>query len=114
MEKQSSLFIEDSEIPWEELGAGLKRKILGYGEQIMLVKVAFSKGAVGPIHRHVHSQTTYVLKGSFEVTIGSEQKILKTGDGFYIPPNTDHGAVALEDGILIDVFSPLREDFIQE
>ncbi|MCG8334426.1 MAG: cupin domain-containing protein [Proteobacteria bacterium] len=114
MKKQSSLFIEDSEMPWEELGSGLKRKILGYGEKIMLVKVAFDKGAVGPIHHHLHSQTTYVLEGSFEVTIGNEQQILKSGDGFYIPPGVDHGAVALEDGILIDVFSPLREDFIQD
>ena len=112
MEKQSSLFIDDSNIPWEELGSGLKRKILGYGEHIMLVKVSFAKGAVGTIHKRIHSQTTYVLKGSFKVTIDNEQKVLKSGDGFYIPPNVDHGAVALEDGILIDVFSPLREDFL--
>jgi quercetin dioxygenase-like cupin family protein len=51
--------------------------------------------------------------GSFEVTIRGETKILKGGDAFYIPPNVLHGAVCLEDGVLIDVFSPIRVDFME-
>ena len=79
---------------------------------LLLVKVSFDKGGVGTLHQHPHSQITHVESGVFEVEIGEEKKILKGGDAFYIPPNMLHGAVCLEAGILIDVFSPMREDFI--
>jgi quercetin dioxygenase-like cupin family protein len=48
----------------------------------------------------------------FEVTIGNEKKMLMAGDAFYIPPNVIHGALCIEAGVLIDIFSPMREDFI--
>jgi quercetin dioxygenase-like cupin family protein len=90
---------------------GITRQFVGYDNNIMMVKVMFKKGAIGYQHQHPHVQTTYVAAGKFEVTIGNEVKILSTGDGFYTEPNIIHGAVCLEDGILIDVFSPIREDF---
>jgi quercetin dioxygenase-like cupin family protein len=55
-----------------------------------------------------------VESGSFEMTIGEKKGILKTGDGYYIPPNVVHGALCLEAGVLIDVFTPMREDFVKE
>lgn len=113
MEKiQSKEFLIGSDIPWENVDQGLDRQIMGYDDKIMMVNVRFKKGAVGQMHNHPHSQSTYVLSGSFEVTIGEEKKVLKAGDGFYIPPEVMHGAVCLEDGVLIDVFSPHREDFL--
>ena len=113
MEKlQSNIFQIGTEIEWEEVGPGLERQIMGYDDQVMLVNVRFKKGAIGQIHEHYHSQTTYVESGSFEITIGDEKKVLKAGDGFYVPPHVLHGAVCLEDGVLIDVFSPHREDFL--
>ena len=72
-----------------------------------------NKGAIGQMHKHPHSQTSYVVSGSFEVTIGNEKKVLNTGDGYYIPTEVMHGAVCLADGVLIDAFSPHREDFLQ-
>ncbi len=80
---------------------------------LMVVKVEFEKGSIGNIHRHYHSQVTHVEAGTFEVVIDNEKKVLKGGDAFYIPPNVDHGCVCLEDGVLIDVFSPMREDFLE-
>jgi quercetin dioxygenase-like cupin family protein len=74
--------------------------------------VSFDKGGVGTLHQHPHTQITHVESGVFEVEIGEEKKVLKAGDAFYIPPNIMHGAVCLEAGVLIDVFSPMREDFI--
>ena len=65
------------------------------------------------MHKHYHAQVTQVVSGSFKVTIGDETKVLNDGDAFYIPPNVMHGAICLEDGILIDVFSPIREDFME-
>ncbi len=107
------VFIENAEIPWQEVDKGVKRKIMAYDERLMVVKVAFDKGGVGSLHEHPHTQITHVESGLFEVEIGEEKKTLKGGDAFYIPPNVMHGAVCLESGILIDVFSPMREDFIE-
>lgn len=109
---QSNLFQFDSETPWEDLGNGIQRQIYGYDKQIMLVKAKFETGAVGALHEHYHSQVTYVESGVFEMTIGDEKKIIKKGDGYYVPPHAVHGCVCLEPGVLIDVFSPHREDFI--
>ncbi len=109
--KPSKEFLFGSEIEWEEVGPGLRRQIMGYDDKIMLVKVDFKVGAVGSMHKHYHSQVTYVESGEFEMTIGDEVKIIKSGDSYYIPPHVMHGCVCKKDGVLIDVFSPHREDF---
>ncbi len=106
-------FIENETIEWEDVETGIQRKVMAYDEKIMLVKVKFETGGIGILHKHHHSQITHVESGVFEVEIGEEKKILKAGDAFYIPPNVIHGAVCLEAGVLIDVFSPMREDFIK-
>jgi quercetin dioxygenase-like cupin family protein len=108
----AKVFIENSEIPWEVAGPGMKRKIMTYDERLMVVKVEFEKGAVGSLHQHHHSQISHIESGRFEVEIGGEKKVLKWGDAFYVPPNVVHGAVCLEAGVLIDIFSPMREDFV--
>lgn len=100
------------EASFEELGGGVKRKILAYGDALMQVEVHFEKGAVGAMHSHVHSQLTYVLSGKFEFTIDGETKIVSAGDTLYKTPNVVHGCVCLEEGVLLDTFNPLREDFL--
>ena len=114
MEETLKVFIENRDIPWEEVDKGMKRKIMAYDDKLMVVKVQFEKGGVGVLHQHYHSQITHVESGKFEVQINGEKKILVGGDAFYIPPNVLHGAVCLEAGVLIDVFSPMREDFIEK
>lgn len=109
----SKEFISGEQLEWETVGEGLKRKIMGYDDKIMLVKVHFEVGAVGVMHEHYHSQVTYVESGSFDVTIGEETKTLVGGDSFYIPPHVMHGAICTKAGVLIDVFSPIREDFME-
>lgn len=111
MEK-AKVFIEDSQIQWEETGPGIRRKIMTYDNRLMLVKVAFEKGAVGTLHHHMHTQATHIASGIFEVEVSGEKKELREGDAFYIPPDAIHGVVCIEAGVLIDVFSPLREDFL--
>jgi len=113
-EETLKVFIENKEIPWEEVDKGMKRKIMAYDDKLMVVKVEFEKGGVGALHQHYHSQITHVESGRFEVQINGEKRILAAGDAFYIPPNAIHGAVCLEPGVLIDVFSPMREDFIEK
>ncbi|MES3017145.1 MAG: cupin domain-containing protein [Bacteroidota bacterium] len=106
------LFYLDNQSDWEDLGDGVARKIWGYDDKIMLVKVRFEVGAIGPLHNHFHSQVTYVDSGIFEATIDGNKQLLKAGDSFYVPPNDIHGVVCLEAGVLVDVFSPMRGDFI--
>jgi quercetin dioxygenase-like cupin family protein len=108
----TKVFLQNKEIPWEQMDKGVKRKIMSYDDNLMLVKVEFEKGGVGSLHQHYHSQITHIESGSFEVEIDGVKKLLSAGDGFYIPPNAMHGAVCMEAGVLIDVFSPMREDFI--
>jgi quercetin dioxygenase-like cupin family protein len=112
MKRNSEKYILTQGMDWEDLGGGVSRKFLGFDNQIMMVQVRFEKGAEGSPHHHFHTQATYVAKGKFEFDIDGEKQIVQEGDGVYIQPNLVHGAVCLEEGILIDVFSPVREDFL--
>jgi quercetin dioxygenase-like cupin family protein len=64
------------------------------------------------LHHHPHTQASYVSKGKFEISIGTEKSILKAGDVYFVPSGEVHGAICLEQGELIDVFSPRRDDFL--
>jgi quercetin dioxygenase-like cupin family protein len=108
----SKEFHFEQEAPWEDLGNGVLRQICGYDDVLMLVKAKFIAGAVGAVHQHPHSQVTYVDSGVFEMTIGEEKKIIRKGDGYYVPPGVLHGCICLEAGLLVDAFSPYREDFL--
>lgn len=110
---EGDIFFREKDSRWEEAGEGITRQITGYNTQLMLVKVKFETGAVGYVHDHFHSQGSYVASGKFKITIDGKSEVLETGDGFFVPPNAEHGAECLEAGILIDVFSPLREDFLK-
>jgi quercetin dioxygenase-like cupin family protein len=107
-------FISSNEIPWEPTEKGVKRKILGYDDQVMMVCVRFEKGAVGVLHHHIHRQISYVQSGRFAVTINGKEKILGEGDCFFVAPDLVHGVIALEKGCLVDVFIPARKDFLKE
>lgn len=111
---ESRPFVRNSETPMEEVGPGLKRQILGYNNEIMAVRAIFEEGAVGEMHKHPHSQVAYVVSGKFDVTVGDETKTLVAGDSFYVAPEVMHGAVCTEAGVLIDMFSPVREDFLAD
>jgi quercetin dioxygenase-like cupin family protein len=114
MQKQSAHFLFANETEIEDIGGGLKRQMLGFNHELMAVKIWFDKGAEGYVHKHRHSQVTYVEAGEFHFNIGGVTKILKTGDSCLIPPHVEHGAVSPTGGILIDTFSPAREDFVEE
>lgn len=108
------LFQSGNNIEWADAGEGVSRQILGYDDKIMMVKVKFETGAIGAMHKHPHVQVSYVESGSFELTIGNEVKMLKQGDGYFVPPGVLHGCVCKEAGVLIDAFTPAREDFLQQ
>ena len=107
------MFIKGSDIEINQLGGGVSRKILAYNTDMMSVEVRFDKGAIGAVHTHPHVQISYVLEGSFEATIGNETKVISKGDTYITEPDVPHGVVCLESGALLDIFTPMRDDFIK-
>lgn len=95
------------------VGDGIEQQILGYDPSILMARASFEAGSIGALHSHPHAQVTYVESGEFEVNIDGELQLLKAGDAFYVEPNSSHGAVCKKAGALIDVFSPIREDFFE-
>lgn len=91
---------------------GVVRRVLAYCDEMMCVENRFQKGAVGKLHSHPHTQITYVAEGSFEFTIGEEKHVVKKGDTLLKQHGIQHGCVCLEEGVLVDVFTPMREDFL--
>lgn len=107
-------FFMTDEIAFEDLGNGIKRKILAHDKPLMIVEVHFEEGAVGTQHTHFHSQATYVLEGKFKFTVNGVDKIVSKGDSIYMEKDVLHGAVCLEKGVLLDIFNPEREDFLKK
>lgn len=112
MNKTSGKFVIAKPDSIEQVDKGIKRQFLGYGPDLMAVKVWFEEGAEGYQHHHPHVQVSYVESGEFEATIDGETKLLKAGDSFYVAPHQSHGAVCKKAGVLIDIFNPVREDFL--
>jgi quercetin dioxygenase-like cupin family protein len=109
---KEQLFVSFDDIAWEDKGGGIRRKVMAYGDQLMGVYVEFMRGSVGALHSHPHVQFTYIKAGTFRVTIGRDERVMKAGDFYYIPSGLIHGAEALDNGVLVDVFTPMREDFV--
>lgn len=112
MDRRNEPFARDADLGWEPAGEGVTRKILTYRDEVMMVRVRFEAGAVGPAHSHPHIQCSLVESGVFEITISGRTERLRAGDSFTVPPGAVHGAKALEAGVLVDVFTPMRADFI--
>ena len=105
-------FVRSADVPWDTMDAGVRRQVLCYGPDLMLVRVEFEAGAVGRLHHHPHRQATYVAAGEFEVTVGDRRETLRAGDTFFAVADVPHGVRAVAPGTLVDCFTPAREDFI--
>ena len=99
-------------VPVEQLEKGIQRQMI-VGENLMICRLRFAPNVVTPAHDHPHEQITLVERGRALFTIGDEQRIAQAGDVLHFPPGTWHGATMLdEEVILVDIFSPIREDFL--
>ena len=96
-----------------DLGGGVTRRILAYNEGIMMVEVAMETGGIGTPHTHPHVQSSYVRSGKFRFTIDGKDVEVTEGDTLVFPSGILHGTVCLEKGVLIDIFAPMREDFLK-
>ena len=98
------MYVENKTISHEPAGEGAVRKILAYSPNLMTVELQFEKGAIG-----------YIVSGALIYQEeGQEDKVLTTGDTYYVAPNVVHGVKVLEDTKLLDIFTPMREDFIHK
>ena len=95
-----------------DLGGGVSRRVLAHTEQLMIVEVNFEVGGVGSVHTHPHYQNTYVQSGRFRFTVDGEPVEVGPGDTLAFPSNIPHGTLCLEAGTLLDIFTPMREDFL--
>lgn len=114
MKHRSEAFVFGGRTPKEEVGERLTRQLFGYNDSNLMARVELDVGAVGEIHAHPHSQVSYVESGEFDVYIDGVEKRPGPGDSFYIHPNLDQGAVCRKAGELLDVLSPVRQDFLDE
>ena len=107
------MFTENKNVPARDAGPGAVRKVLSYSKNLMACELEFEKGAVGALHSHPHEQIGYIVSGRLVYQEeGCEDKILQTGDTYYVAPNVVHGVQILEDTKLLDIFTPMREDFM--
>jgi len=103
-------------IPWdsvelEDLNPLLQRQFI-VGDQVMISRVLLKKGCLVPMHSHHNEQITYILEGALKFTLNGEEVVVRAGQVLCIPGNVPHEAVALEDTVDLDVFTPPREDWI--
>jgi quercetin dioxygenase-like cupin family protein len=92
---------------------GAQRRILSYGGGIMLVEFRFDAGVSAPLHSHPHEQVGYVVSGEIDLIMdGIERTRLTAGGSYYVAPNVRHGIVTYAPTVLIDCFTPIREDFL--
>ena len=107
------MFVKNSEIEYKDLGGGTVRKVLAYSDNLMNVELMFEKGASGAMHSHPHEQIGYVISGSLVFhEEGREDVTLSAGDSYYVAPNVSHGIDCLTEVKLLDIFTPMRQDFV--
>lgn len=97
---------------YRELLPGIRQKTPVYGKNMLLAEFRLAMGAVLPMHRHPHEQIGYLVAGRLRFTIGDEVSTVGSGDSWCIPGDVEHGVEVLEEAVVIEVFSPLREDYL--
>lgn len=102
--------IEIAALEAKEIIKGYKAKFI-HTETMTIAFWEVTAGAVMPVHQHIHEQISQVIAGEFELTIGDESCIYSPGQVAIISPGTPHGGVAVTDCRLLDIFSPVREDY---
>ena len=106
------MIVRGTEADVTPLSPGVTRQILAYDPQMMMIRVVFTTGGVGALHSHPHRQVSFIERGRFRLTLGDRTLDVAAGDSFFVEPGLTHGAEALEDGAIIDVFTPAREEFL--
>ena len=99
------------EIALDKITEMISQKIIA-GEREMLAQIYLKRGALVPMHTHESEQMTYILQGALKCLVGGEELLVREGEVLHIPSGTPHQAEALEDTFELDVFSPIRQDWL--
>ena len=111
--KTGQTFVMYEDVLAEKMPTWEKRRILAHGPEMMMVENEFATGDTAPEHEHYHAQITYVIEGAMEFVVNGEKQVLRKGDSTFIAPHAVHSAVAVENSLIIDMFAPMREDFLK-
>jgi quercetin dioxygenase-like cupin family protein len=108
------MFYKNKPNGYKDVLQGVRLKSLVYGEKTHSLEFRIAEGSQLPGHSHPHEQTGYLVAGKIRLTIGTESYQVEPGDSWCIPSHVEHSATALEDSVAIEVFSPVREDYLPE
>lgn len=106
------MFTKQADSGYRDLLEGVQMKTLAYGDKTLLAKFKLRKGAAIPVHNHMHEQTGYMVAGKMRFTIGADSFECEPGDTWCIPGEVAHGVEVLEDSVVVEVFSPVCEDYL--
>ena len=106
------MFGKQSGSGYRESLPGIRQKTLVWGEKTLMTEFLLETGSVLPLHSHPHEQTGYLVEGHLTLTIGSEARDIFPGDSWSIPGNTGHSAVVHLDSKAIEIFSPVRTEYL--
>ncbi len=109
---EAVVFVRAGEDGYVDALPGILRKTLSYGDETLMAEFRLQAGFPLPVHEHRHEQTGYLVSGRLHLTIGGETHDVGPGDSWCIPGGVPHGAEILEDAVAVEVFSPIREDFL--
>ncbi len=106
------MLYSDQDGSYVSMMEGIRRKTLVHGESTVLCKFQLDKNTTLPLHSHPHEQTGFLLSGKLLFTIDGDEREVSAGDSWCIRPDVEHGAQVVEDTVVIEVFSPVREDYL--
>lgn len=112
MTSKGQCWVFHEEVQVQSVGEGFVRRVLSYDDALMCVENSFEKGAVAPLHAHPHIQSAYIVAGVFAFEVDGEVKTVRKGDSIFLKSNVPHACTCLEAGIVLDIFTPMREDFV--
>jgi quercetin dioxygenase-like cupin family protein len=108
------MFAHANDVGYSTPLEGIRQKTLVYGQKTLMTEFRLQAGSVLPLHRHPYEQTGYLVSGRLRLTIGEETYDTQAGDSWCMAPDVIHGAEVIEDSVAIEVFSPVREDYLPE
>jgi len=106
------MFCQHNKNDYRQALPGILMKTLCYGDRTLMVEFVMDAGSELPLHSHPYEQTGYLVKGRIRLKIGDTEQEARPGDSWCIPADVEHGATTLEDALAVEVFSPVREDYL--
>jgi quercetin dioxygenase-like cupin family protein len=110
--REREMLARQGEEGFREVVDGIRQKTLVHGATTLMVEFRLKKGALLPMHSHPHEQTGYLVKGLIRLTIGDVTNEVEPGGSWCIPGDMPHAAEIIEDSVAIEVFSPVREEYL--